>query len=102
VVLMAVSTKDKEDLEMSKQEKTSGEPTLINETYVCSCADGMVEWGFCFKQDDGDDIEFDLVIDKATSDIGTPERIEADYARLQWVADAITEASKKHSYSRRS
>jgi len=68
-------------------------PTLVYETYVCSCADGMVEWGYCFKQAGSDDIEFDLVIDKNTADIATDTKIQTDYARLEWAAKAVVAAS---------
>lgn len=68
-------------------------PELAHETYVCSCADGMVEWGFCFKKLGSDDIEFDLVINKADSDTGTPERIGADFERFAWAAAAISNLS---------
>lgn len=68
-------------------------PELIHETYVCSCADGMVEWGYCFKKPGSDDIVFDLVIDKAHSDTGTPDRIDADFERFEWAAAAISNVS---------
>ena len=62
----------------------------------------MVEWGYCFKRPGSDDVEFDLVIDKDTSDIGTDERMQADFARMEWAAKAITAASALHSFQHKS
>jgi hypothetical protein len=84
---------------MDETTATGSHPILNHETYTCSCADGLIEWGYCFKQPDSDDIEFDLVIDKATADIATAERINADFARLEWAANAISAASAHHSFS---
>lgn len=89
---------------MNKTRSNSGTPApaLIHETYTCSLADGTVEWGFCFKKPESDDIEFDLVIDGALPDIATPERINADFARMEWAAKAICAAAVNnvHALSR--
>lgn len=66
---------------------------LIHETYVCSKADGVVEWGFCFKKPGSDDIEFDLVIDEGNASAVPEQRMQADYSRLAWAAKAISMAS---------
>lgn len=84
---------------MAQDETTTTEPALKHETYVCSCADGNIEWGYCFKKPGEEDVQFDLVIDKASPDIATAQRLEADWARLAWAAEAITLASAKHAYS---
>lgn len=89
---------------MSKTKSRSGNPApaLIHETYTCSLANGTVEWGFCFKKPESDDIEFDLVIDAATPDVATAERINADFARMEWAAKAVCAAAADnvHALSR--
>ncbi len=86
---------------MNQTKSCSGTPApaLIHETYTCSLANGLVEWGFCFKKPESDDIEFDLVIDAATPDVATPERINADFARMEWAAKAICAAAVNHAQS---
>lgn len=86
---------------MNQTKSRSGNPApaLIHETYTCSLANGLVEWGFCFKKPDSDDIEFDLVIDAATPDIATAERINADFARMEWAAHAVCADAANHVHS---
>lgn len=86
---------------MSKTKSRSGKPApaLIHESYTCSLANGTVEWGFCFKKPESDDIEFDLVIDAATPDVATAERINADFARMEWAAKAVCAAAADNVYA---
>lgn len=68
------------------------ELSLVYETYVCHCADGTIEWGYCFKQLGSDDVEFDLAIAGAKLDEATDARMQADFARLEWAAKAVCAA----------
>lgn len=59
---------------------------IISETYTSSGADG-VEYGFTFKREGEEDVLFDVVL--GTVKRGSQDVITADWAKFQWVADAI-------------
>lgn len=74
---------------------------MIYETYTCSMANGTIEYGFCFKQSEGDDdcctdaeivVGVTAVITDANSD-SERAKMRARWAEYEWMAQAVALAA---------
>lgn len=77
-------------------------PSLVYETYTCSRADGLLEYGYTFKEKPGaEDTLFDLVL--GTLKVGQPDQtnalVEEKWALHAWAAAAIAAIPEVRAYN---
>lgn len=70
---------------------------MIHETYICSKADCVWEYGFTFKDQEGDeDTLFDLVLGEIVYNAADADAtIEASWKANEWAAIAICAAANR-------
>lgn len=83
-------------------ESSRSEPSMAYETYTCSLANGLLEYGYTFKAKHGtEDSLFDLVL--GTMHVDRPEEVNAaleeKWASHAWAATAIVAIPKVRAYN---
>ena len=71
---------------------------MIYETYTCAGADSKTEYGYCFKEQAGDDdcALPDLVLGLVSANDPDPAgQIGDGWVRWAWMAEAVCEAANK-------
>lgn len=71
---------------------------MIYETFTCSCGDGGIQYGFCFKDEPNheDCVAPDIVIGTIYPTMDDPRPVmETNWRKWEWMAQAVVNAAPK-------